>query len=199
MGMSRLLAGMNGARLAIISRTHAAGGPAGTTLWTTRHDGAYSGPRGRRPAGSVWTFQLRRNVKFHDGTPLDAPAVVWNIERWWKSGHPQHENQVKAGQTFEYWEGQFGGFDDKSIVSKVEAVGSHAVRITLKAPQAPFLANLAMFVFDIASPRAVEKWGTESGKHPVGTGAFKFVEWKPNQEVVLEANPDYWGVKPKVK
>ena len=35
--------------------------------------------------------------------------------------------------------------------------------------------------------------------HPVGTGAFKFVEWKPNQEVVLEPNPDYFGVKPKVK
>jgi peptide/nickel transport system substrate-binding protein len=149
--------------------------------------------------GRVWTFQLRRGVRFHDGTPLDAAAVVWNFERWWKSGHPQHENQVKAGQTFEYWEAQFGGFDEKSIVSKVEAVGSHAVRITLKEPQAPFLANLAMFVFDIASPKAVETWGTEFGKHPVGTGAFKLVEWKPNQEVVLEANPDYWGVKPKVK
>jgi len=149
--------------------------------------------------GMVWTFQLRKNVKFHDGAPLDAAAVVWNFERWWKSNHPQHENQVKAGQTFEYWEGQFGGFDDKSIVSRVEAVGSHTVRITLKAPQAPFLANLAMFVFDIASPRAVEKWGTEFGKHPVGTGAFRFVEWKPNQEVILEANPDYWGLKPAVK
>jgi peptide/nickel transport system substrate-binding protein len=147
----------------------------------------------------VWTFTLRRNVKFHDGTPLDAKAVVWNFERWWKSSHPQHDNQVKAGQTFEYWEGQFGGFDDKSIVSKVEATGSHTVRITLKEPQAPFLANLAMFVFDIASPTAVEKWGTEFGKHPVGTGAYKFVEWKPNQEVVLEASADYWGVKPKVK
>jgi len=149
--------------------------------------------------GRVWTFQIRRNVKFHDGNPVDAAAVVWNFERWWKSSHPQHENQVKAGQTFEYWEGQFGGFDDKSIVSKVEATGSHTVRITLKEPQAPFLANLAMFVFDIASPKAVEKWGTEFGKHPVGTGAFTFVEWKPNQEVILEANPDYWGAKPKVK
>src|SRR5947199_4787833 len=97
--------------------------------------------------GRVWTFELRRNVKFHDGTPLDAAAVVWNFERWWKSNHTQHENQVKAGQTFEYWEAQFGGFDDKSIVSKVEAVGSHTVRITLKDPQAPFLANLALFVF----------------------------------------------------
>ena len=149
--------------------------------------------------GRVWTFELRHNVKFHDGTPLDAAAVVWNFERWWKSNHAQHENQVKAGQTFEYWEAQFGGFDDKSIVSKVEAVGSHTVRITLKDPQAPFLANLAMFVFDVASPKAVEKWGLEFGKHPVGTGAFQFVEWKPNQEVILEANPGYWGVKPRVK
>jgi peptide/nickel transport system substrate-binding protein len=149
--------------------------------------------------GKVWTFQIRKGVKFHDGNPLDAAAVVWNFERWWKAGHPQHDNQVKAGQTFEYWEAQFAGFDDKSIVSAIEAVGTHTVRITLKEPQAPFLANLAMFVFDIASPKAVERWGTEFGKHPVGTGAYKFVEWKPNQEVVLEANADYWGKKASVK
>jgi peptide/nickel transport system substrate-binding protein len=149
--------------------------------------------------GKVWTLHLRKNVKFHDGEPLDAKAVVWNLERWWKTDHPQHANQIKAGQTFEYWEAQFGGFDDKSIVSKVEAVGSHTVRVTLKSPQGPFLNNLAMFVFDIASPKAVEKAGIEFGKRPVGTGAFKFVEWKPNQEVILEANPDYWGAKPKVK
>src|SRR5206468_1683834 len=48
-------------------------------------------------------------------------------------------------------------------------------------------------------PKAVEKWGLEFGKHPVGTGAFQLVEWKPNQEVILEANPGYWGVKPRVK
>ncbi len=149
--------------------------------------------------GKVWTLQLRKNVKFHDGEPFDAKAVVWNFERWMKATHPQHADQLKAGQTFEYFEGQFGGFDDKSIISRVEAVGSHAVRVTLKQPQAPFLQNVAMFPFAIASPKAVEKWGTEFGKHPVGTGAFKFVEWKPNQEVVLEANPDYWGAKPKVK
>src|SRR5258705_4800409 len=149
--------------------------------------------------GKVWTFQLRKTVKFHDGTPFDAAAVVLNFERWWKAAHPQHDNQVKAGQTFEYWEAQFAGFDDKSIVNAVEAVGTHTVRITLKEPQAPFLANLAMFVFDIASPKAAERWGTEFGKHPVGTGAYKFVGWKPNQEVVLEANPDYWGPTPKIK
>ena len=151
------------------------------------------------PDGRVWTFHLRKNVRFHDGSPLDATAVVWNFERWWKSSHPQHQNQVKAGQTFEYWESQFGGFDAKSIVSKVEAVGSHSVRITLKQPLAPLLASLGIPGFGIASPKAVETWGTEFGKHPVGTGAFRFVQWHPNQEVILQANPDYWGVKPTVK
>lgn len=151
--------------------------------------------------GTVWTFTLRKNVKFHDGTPFDAKAVVWNFERWRFTKHPQHENQLKAGQTFEYYEGQFGGFDDKSLITKVEAVDPTTVRFTLKEPQGPFLANLAMFIFVFASPTAIEKWGTESCKHPVGTGPFRFVEWKPNQEVILEANPDYWdkAAAPKVQ
>ena len=149
--------------------------------------------------GKMWTLTLRRNVKFHDGEPFDAAAVAWNFDRWMNTKHPQHANQLKAGQTFEYFEGQFDGFDDKSAIAKVEATGSHTVRITLKQPQAPFLQNLAMFPFGIASPKAVEKWGTEFGKHPVGTGPYKFVEWKPNQEVVLEANPDYFGQKAQAK
>jgi len=143
--------------------------------------------------GTVWTFTLQKNVKFHDGTPFDAAAVVWNIDRWRLSNHPQHENLTKAGRTFEYYGAQFGGFDDKSLITKVEAVNPTTVRITLKNPQGPFLANLAMFTFDIVSPKAVEQWGTAFGKHPVGTGPFKFVEWKVGQEVVLEANKDYWN------
>ena len=142
--------------------------------------------------GTVWTFTLRKGVKFHDGNPFDAAAVVWNFDRWRLSKHPQHENQIKAGQTFEYYEAQFGGFDEKSLITKAEAVNPSTVRITLKSPQGPFLANLAMFVFDLVSPKAVEKWGTEFGKHPVGAGPFKFVEWKVGQEVILEPNKDYW-------
>ena len=151
--------------------------------------------------GTVWTFTLRKNAKFHDGTPFDAKAVVWNFERWRFTKHPQHENQIKAGQTFEYYEAQMGGFDDKSLITKVEVVNPTTVRFTLKEPQGPFLANLAMFDSVLASPTAIEKRGTESCKHPVGTGAFRFVEWKPNQEVILEANPDYWdkASAPKVQ
>lgn len=150
------------------------------------------------PDGRVFTFHLRPNVKFHDGTPLDAAAVVWNFERWRRSDHPQHANQVKAGQSFEYWESQFGGFDDAAVVSMVEAVDLRTVRITLRHPLAPLLANLAIPGFGIASPKAVERWGTEFGKHPVGSGAFRFVRWLPGQEVVLEANPDHWAGRPKV-
>src|SRR5215468_7621436 len=149
--------------------------------------------------GRVWTLYLRKGVKFHDGEPFDSAAVVWNFERWWKAKHPQHENQIKAGQTFLYWQEQFDDFDDKSIVSDVKATDPYSVKVTLKQPQAPFLANLAIFAFGIASPKAVEKWGVDFGKHPIGTGAYRFVDWKANQEVVLDANPDYWGPKAKMK
>ncbi len=142
--------------------------------------------------GTVWTFHLRKGVKFHDGTPFDAAAAVWNFDRWKNTTHPQHDNIKKAGKTFEYFYKQFGGFDDKSLISKVEAVNPTTVRITLKAPQGPFLNNLGMFVFDIASPKAVEKHGLAFSKNPVGTGPYKFVEWKVGQEVILEANKDYW-------
>ena len=112
-------------------------------------------------------------MKFHDGEPFDAKAVVWNFERWMNTKHPQHENQLKAGQTFEYFEGQFDGFDDKSVIAKVEATGTHTVKITLKQPQAPFLQNLAMFPFAIASPKAVEKSGNGLRQAPGGHGRLQ--------------------------
>ncbi len=154
--------------------------PALAEKWTTSAD------------GKVWTFTLRKGVKFHDGTDFNADAVVKNFDYWKNTKNPVHDAQIKAGQTFEYYEAQFGGFDDDSIITEVKAVDPTTVQITLKEPQGPFLNNLAMFVFVFWSPTALEKAGVNSCKTPVGTGPYKFVEWKANEQVTLEAFADYW-------
>lgn len=150
------------------------------------------------PDGTVWTFDLRRGVRFHDGSPLDAAAVVWNFDRWRRRDHPHHRDQLAAGRTFEYWESQFGGFDDASVVRRVEAIGPGTVRLTLGEPLAPLLASLATPGLGIASPRAVARWGPAFGQHPAGSGPFRLAEWRPREAVVLDASPAYWGPAPRV-
>lgn len=151
------------------------------------------------PDGRTWTFRLRAGVTFHDGTPLDAPAVAWNFARWARSGHPHHADQVRAGRVFEYWESLFEGVDERSVVAGVDAPDPRTVRLRLRRPFAPLLANLAIPAFGIASPRAVAYHGPAFGRHPVGSGPFRFVEWVPGQQVTLEANPGAWGPPPRVR
>jgi peptide/nickel transport system substrate-binding protein len=145
--------------------------------------------------GTVWTFYLRKGVKFHDGTPFNAEAVVFNFERWWKTDNPYHFKE----QVFEYWGAMWNGFDDDSIVSKIEAVDDYTVKFTLKEPLAPILANMAMSMFNIASPEAIKTYGTKYGTPEVGyvcTGPYKFVEWVSSDHITLKRNPDYWGKIP---
>ena len=69
----------------------------------------------------------------------------------------------------------------------------------LKEPFAPFLSNLAYPTGLIVSPAAVKQYGKDFGRHPVGTGAFKFAEWDPNAKVVVTRNDDYWDGAPKLE
>ncbi|ETI67989.1 ABC transporter substrate-binding protein [Neobacillus vireti] len=133
--------------------------------------------------GLTYTFKLRQGVKFHDGTDFNADAVVFNFDRW------MNGNEDK----FPYYT-MFGGYkaDEGHVIKEVKAVDPNTVQFILKRPQAPFLKNIAMSPFGIASPAAVEKWGDDFRSHPVGTGPFKFVEWKQKDRITIEKNPDYW-------
>ena len=144
-----------------------------------------------------WTCALREGVKFHDGTDFNADAVIFNFDRWKMTDDANHfESQV-----FEYYEYMWFGFDDDSVITSVEKVDDLTVKFLLGAPLAPFLANLAMDMFAISSPAAIDAAGEDYGTPAagcVGTGPFKFVEWVESDHITVEANEDYWGGKPTV-
>jgi ABC-type transport system substrate-binding protein len=126
--------------------------------------------------GKSWTFHLRRGVKFHDGTPLTARSVKESIDR-------VMDPALKLRQA-----SKFAG------VTAVEVVGEHAVRIATSRPLGALPGNLSHQAGGaIQSPAAAR-----AGKFPVGTGPFKFVEYVPDERLVLEANRDYWGGAPGI-
>ena len=142
--------------------------------------------------GLTYTFKLREGVKFHDGTDFNADAVVKNFERWANGD----------AEKFPYYNSMFGGFkgDEGHVIDSVTADGDNTVIIKLTRPQAPFLKNIAMSMFAIASPTAFEKGDDQFERNPVGTGPFKFVEWKPNETITIEKFDDYWDEGlPKLK
>jgi len=137
------------------------------TSWTVSDD------------GTIWTFELRPNVRFQDGTPVDAQSVVFSFERQIIPEHPNHEPDFAWTRSYHN-------------IRRVIAAGPLQVEFEIDRPYAPFLANLAMGPAAIVSPTAVRKWGHEFGRHPVGAGPYRFVEWIPGDRITLERNPDYW-------
>ena len=122
-------------------------------------------------------FKLRPNVKFHDGTPFNAAAVKFTFDRALKGNPPAR------------WASLAGSLTGAEVVDDL------TVDMVTKDPYGPVLRTLAMYCMGIVSPAAVQKMGDGFSRAPVGTGPFKFVEWKTNTHVILERNPDYWGDK----
>lgn len=140
------------------------------------------------PDGLVWTFNLRKGVKFHDGTDFNAEAVKFNYDR-----QMDVKNPYRFNGKFEYWHLFFGN------VKEIMVKDTNTIQFRLTAKDPVFLANLALFNMGIASPEAIKKYGKDVFKNPVGTGAFSFGSWTQNERILLRANQNYWGEKPKIK
>ena len=151
--------------------------------------------------GTVWTFQLREGVQFHDGTPFNAEAVKFNFDRWNLLTHPQSFRDV--GKTYVPWGWVFGGpREEGGILDAVNVVDEHTVEFQMAQPT-PFLPTLlAAIYFQIDSPTAVAEAGVDYGTPgvgSVGTGPFVFEEWNEGQLIRLSRNEDYWRGTPSLE
>jgi peptide/nickel transport system substrate-binding protein len=130
------------------------------------------------PNGLTYTFVLRTDVHFHDGTPFNAQAVKDNLDY---TLNPDHHSQKAI-----YMLGPF---------LEVEVLDEYTVAFHLSEPFAPLMDSLSQVYLGMASPEALQTWGpTEYQFHQVGTGPYRFIEYIPNDHITLRANPDYtWG------
>ncbi|MGI9148068.1 MAG: ABC transporter substrate-binding protein [Chloroflexota bacterium] len=146
------------------------------------------------PDGLSVVFHLRQGVKFHDGSPLTAEAAAFSFDRSLNKDNPLYQEA----------QGDYGGFPFidayiGNVVSKVEAAGPMDVKFTLKQKYSPLLSNLAIPPGFVVSMEALKKSGKGINEAPVGTGPFKFVEWKKDDHITVEAFDGYWGNKPKLQ
>src|SRR3979411_686191 len=124
--------------------------------------------------GKTVTIKLRPGVKFHDGEPLDAAAAKYSLDR-----HLTMKGSYRR--------------PDLGSVDKVEVVDPMTIKLILKEPFSPLLAQLTDRAGMMVSPKAAEAAGDKFGLHPVCAGPYKFVERIQQDPIVVEKFADYWN------
>jgi oligopeptide transport system substrate-binding protein len=142
--------------------------------------------------GRTWTFYVRHGVKFHHGREVTAQDVVYSFSRFLDP-----KKSVQVSELFHLIRGAKEFMrGETQRVEGLKAVDRYTLQMVLDEPFAPPLAILGLDYVAIVPQEEVDRLGDRFGRAPVGTGAFKFVRWEPNQEIVLEANDQYYEGRP---
>jgi glutathione transport system substrate-binding protein len=123
---------------------------------------------------TIFIVHLRHNIAFQDGAPFNALAVKTSFDR---AANP--ENHLKRASLY-------------APIKTTEVVDDYTVKITLNAPFGAFINNLAHQAFAISSPKAIAEYGKDLGRHPVGTGPYKFASWATPDTLKVVKNDNYW-------
>ena len=131
---------------------------------------------------TVWTFQIRQGVTFHDGAPLNAEAVRMNLARF---------INPDVGAAYRFLLGS---------VQSIEAVGEYTLQLTLAQPFAPILSHLSHSFIGIVSPNQIRGIApTATFEIPIGTGPYKMDSWSRGESIRLSRNENFYGTKPQIE
>ncbi|WP_442951371.1 ABC transporter substrate-binding protein [Paenarthrobacter sp. Z7-10] len=179
--------------LVTVDPTTGAPAPSLATSWQELQDGL------------SYSFKLRDNVTFQDGTPFNAAAVCTNFHRWFTL--PAATRGDGAMVPFKQVFKAFANDSRESVFKDCVATNPGTVKIELNSRLTGFLQALTLPAFDISSPKALADMAANNltetvaghriskyGLHPVGTGPYTFSSWE-NGTVTLKANKNYWGEK----
>jgi peptide/nickel transport system substrate-binding protein len=163
--------------------------------------------------GTEWTFTLRENVRFHDGTPFNAEAVCFNFDRWYNlpSAAAQSQARYYVDNLEGYANNLAGGKDP--VYNSCSAPNPTTAIVRLNRAKGAFPAAFGLTSLSISSPTALRQYDADrveqSGEaftfsayateHPTGTGPFRFESYdRANGTIILVRNDDYWGEKAKL-
>ncbi len=140
------------------------------------------------PDGTVYTFTIKPNIKFHNGREVEAADFKYSLERVldpdWASWANYYLLSIQGAQDV---------LDGKTKeVSGIEVLDKYTIRFTLTAPDMTFMNVLALPNNWVVPKEEVEKWGKEFELHPVGTGPFMLKEFVPGEKAVFVRNPDFF-------